>query len=254
MDRLIYTAVAALESHNVTRANITHSLANVSTVGFKKSMALAETAVNVGGNADSTRVQPRNEGKEFIDLTAGPRQTTGRKLDIAMNEETVMGVQATNGQVAFTRRGDLRVTTEGLLETGQGHAVLGDGGDPITVPTGQALNIAPDGTIFAQNELDPNAAPVLVGQLMLRDASQTPLLRRQDTLFEPEALAGLGGDFETGPKAASVTSGALEGSNANPVEVMVQLMDFTRKFESQVKIIAEMKKLDESGATMIRGS
>jgi flagellar basal body rod protein FlgF len=35
---------------------------------------------------------------------------------------------------------------------------------------------------------------------------------------------------------------------------MVQLMDFTRKFESQVKIIAEMKKLDESGATMIRGS
>jgi flagellar basal body rod protein FlgF len=79
MDRLIYTAVAALESHNVTRANITHSLANVSTVGFKKSMALAETAVNVGGNADSTRVQPRNEGKEFIDLTAGPRHRHERR-------------------------------------------------------------------------------------------------------------------------------------------------------------------------------
>lgn len=252
MDRLIYTSVAALESHNVTRANITHSLANVSTVGFKKSMALAETAVNVGGNADSTRVQPRNEGKEFIDLTAGPRQTTGRNLDIAMNEETVMGVQAPNGQIAFTRRGDLRVTTEGLLETGQGHAVLGEGG-PITVPVGQALNIAPDGTIFAKNDLDPNALPLVVGQLLLRDASETPLLRRQDTLFEPEALAGEGGDFDTGPKSASVTSGALEGSNANPVEVMVQLMDFTRKFESQVKIIAEMKKLDESGATMLRG-
>ncbi|MEY3007252.1 MAG: hypothetical protein RI942_1594, partial [Pseudomonadota bacterium] len=128
MDRLIYTAVAALESHNVTRANITHSLANVSTVGFKKSIQLAETAVAVGSGAGNTRVQPRNEGKEYIDLTSGPRQNTGRNLDIAMNEETVMGVQAPNGDIAFTRRGDLRVTAEGLLETGQGHAVLGENG------------------------------------------------------------------------------------------------------------------------------
>jgi flagellar basal-body rod protein FlgF len=46
----------------------------------------------------------------------------------------------------------------------------------------------------------------------------------------------------------------LEGSNANPVEVMVELMDFSRKFESQIKIIAEMKRLDESSSTMIRVS
>jgi flagellar basal-body rod protein FlgF len=253
MDRLIYTAVAALESHNVTRANITHSLANVSTVGFKKSIQLAETAVAVGSGAGNTRVQPRNEGKEYIDLTSGPRQNTGRNLDIAMNEETVMGVQAPNGDIAFTRRGDLRVTAEGLLETGQGHAVLGENG-PITVPVGQMINIAPDGSIFAQAGTGADSAPVVVGQILLRDASETRLIRREDTLFEPEVTAGLGIDFESGPKPASLTSGSLEGSNANPVEVMVELMDFTRKFESQIKIIAEMKKLDESGATMIRSS
>lgn len=253
MDRLIYTAVAALDSHSVKRANITHALANVSTVGFKKNIALAQTAVAVSPDSQNTRVQPRYESMELIDLTAGPRQNTGRNLDIAMNDQTVMGVLAPNGETAFTRRGDLRVTVTGLLETGQGHAVLGAGG-PITVPVDQTLNIAPDGTIFARSMLEPEADPVAVGQLMLRDASNTPLVRRQDTLFEPQEQLGQGGDFASGPNPTSVNSGSLEGSNANPVEVMVELMDFSRKFESQIKIIAEMKRLDESSSTMIRTS
>ena len=51
---------------------------------------------------------------------------------------------------------------------------------------------------------------------------------------------------------ASLVSGSLEGSNVNPIEAMVQLMDFSRSYESQIKMIKEIKGIDENGASMMR--
>ena len=72
---------------------------------------------------------------------------TGNPLDIAMNNSTVLGVQSLEGEVAFTRRGDLRITETGLLETGAGQLVLDDGGNPITVPTDTLISIGADGVV-----------------------------------------------------------------------------------------------------------
>jgi flagellar basal-body rod protein FlgF len=49
-----------------------------------------------------------------------------------------------------------------------------------------------------------------------------------------------------------VTPGALEGSNVTAVQAMVRLMDHSRSFEQQIKIIKESRQIDESGATMLR--
>jgi flagellar basal-body rod protein FlgF len=99
----------------------------------------------------------------------------------------------------------------------------------------------------------PNQAPQPVGQLLLRDASETVLGRRSDGLFKaygenvtPE------GDFPSGPKPASLTSGALEGSNVSPITGMVKLIDHSRTFETQIRIIKESRDLDQSGSTMLR--
>mgnify|MGYP001005560975 CR=1 FL=1 len=53
-----------------------------------------------------------------------------------MRDATVMGVQAPNGQVAFTRRGDLMIDAGGFITTANGHTVLQEGGGPIAVPPG----------------------------------------------------------------------------------------------------------------------
>ena len=57
-----------------------------------------------------------------------------------------MAVQATDGTEAYTRRGDLKITESGVLETGDGFPVMGSGG-PITVPPAQKVMIAEDGTL-----------------------------------------------------------------------------------------------------------
>jgi len=251
MDRLAFNAAAAINEQRLARQMITHELANVVTVGFKTSFEVAMSAIKVEGAGLPTRMQPQSISKDIIQLRPGEVITTGRHLDISMNEETVLGVTAPNGQLAFTRRGDLKVNSAGVLEDALKHVVRGEGGGPITIPPGLTITINPDGTIFAA---DPaQTGPVqqtLIGRLLLRDASTTQLERRDDGLFGP--VGKLGGDVTGGPKLPSLTAGALEGSNVNAMMAMVKLMDQSRSFEHQVRNIKESKNADEAGATMLK--
>ncbi len=88
----------------------------------------------------------------------------------------------------------------------------------------------------------------------MRDASGTTLQRRLDGLFEEVGANGAGGDIAPGPEAASLTSGSLEGSNVNPVEVLVSLMDYYRSSETQMNIIKSAEELDQSGARLMQSS
>jgi flagellar basal-body rod protein FlgF len=108
--------------------------------------------------------------------------------------------------------------------------------------------------VFGSDPAQPSTTPPLqIGSLMLRDASQTPLQRREDGLFQV-AAAPVGSDIIPGPVPTNLTAGALEGSNVNALAVMVKLMDQSRAFEQQVNLIKESKTCDESGATMMKAS
>jgi flagellar basal-body rod protein FlgF len=93
--------------------------------------------------------------------------------------------------------------------------------------------------------------PVLISRLLLRDASQVQLGRREDGLFKVDGKP-TGTDFASGPLPATITSKALEGSNVNPMTVMVKLIEQSRSFEHQVRMVKESKSNDESGASMLR--
>ena len=251
MDKLAYTALSAMQSQSVVRAAIANALANVSTVGFKDSFQIASSAVKIDGPGHDSRFQPGLTIKDVINLTPGTPISTGRALDITMNDQTVLGVQTPEGEVAFTRRGDLRVSATGVLENAGGELLMGEGG-PITVPAGNLITISPDGTVFSQLPTEPDTPAIALGQLMLRDASTTELVRRGDGLFEPRAAAFKGQDFPTGPKPVSISSGVLEGSNVNPIETMVKMLDFSRQFEMQLKLVKETQSIDEAGSTMMK--
>jgi flagellar basal-body rod protein FlgF len=95
--------------------------------------------------------------------------------------------------------------------------------------------------------------PVLIDRILLRDASQVSLERREDGLYKvvgqpPSA------DIPVTGKLATLTPETLEGSNVNAMEVMVKLMDQSRSFEMQVNVIKQNKDVDESGGTMMRAS
>lgn len=256
MDKLIFTSLLGSQRLDNPSRKLNNEIANISTVGFKKSYVNVQTTMKLAGPGWDSRFLPSNVHTERVSLAPGQLMYTGSKMDIAMDGNTVLGVNAPNGELAFTRRGDLRVNAAGIVETGSGHAVRGENG-PISVPAGYLLEATADGSVYATN---PNRAqgdpgPVLVGRMLLRDASEVSLERRADGLFK--ALGDTvrdDGDFATGSGRISLTVGALEGSNVTAYDAMVRLVDLTRAYENNVKIIKEMKSLDESGTSMMRSS
>ena len=78
------------------------------------------------------------------DRRQGSVQQTGRPLDVAVaGPDAWLAVQASDGEEAYTRRGDLAVAASGVLQTGDGFIVQGQGG-PITLPPFASVAIAAD--------------------------------------------------------------------------------------------------------------
>jgi flagellar basal-body rod protein FlgF len=255
MDRLAFNASAAIAESRTAQHMVNNELANVSTPGFKRSFESAMVSVTAVGAGFSSRIQPKSLNVDTIIMTAGIALiATGNDLDIAMNDKAVLGVTGKDGTVAYTRRGDLRVSAKGILETGNGHAVLGQGGSPITIPPGFKAVINTDGAIYADNPSNVGVAkPVLIDRLMLRDAEGIKLSRRTDGLFAVEGKPN-GAEIPSSKALLTVNPKCLEGSNVNALSVMVRLMDLSRSFEMNVNVIKQSKDSDESGATMMRNS
>ena len=254
MDRLAFNAAAAINEMRVGRQMTTNELANVATPGFKRSFESAMMTLKVQGAGFESRLQPQSYASDNINMRPGVILKTGRDLDVAMDAQTVMGVTAPNGELAFTRRGDLKLNGSGVLETGTGALVRGQNGGPITIPPGFFVKINKEGSVFATNPAQAGvAAPVLIDRILLRDSSQVSLERREDSLYK---IVGkpTNEDIPVTGKLATLTPETLEGSNVNAMEVMVKLMDQSRSFEMQVNVIKQNKDVDESGGTMMRAS
>jgi len=253
MDRLIFTSNSAIKEQAVARQVMVNELANIATTGFKTSYDVALMSIKANGAGYDTRFQTMALSKDFIRMTPGAVMATGRPMDVALSGQTVMTVQAPNGELAYTRRGDLRVNIQGQLENGAGHLVMGQGG-PVTVPANLKLTINPDGSIFGRDPGQPGNAPgVLIDQLRIKDASEVKFERREDGLFKVYGLP-VGSEFPNGPSAPQLIPNALENSNVSGIEALTRLMDFSRTFEMQIKIIKETKSLDESGSTMMKAT
>ena len=182
MDRFAFTSMSSINERRMLREQLNNELANVSTVGFKKSYENAMISVKAEGDGWDSRIQPFIEKFNAVNLDQGHLMVTGNKLDIALVDKAVLGVQAKNGELAFTRRGDLRLNSQGVLETGSSNVVLSDQGNPITIPPGLDLSITKEGDIFAADPQQPPGTPaVLIARLMTRDASEITLQRREYT-------------------------------------------------------------------------
>lgn len=250
MDKGIYTAVGSINAQRLQETNAIHELANVSTVGFKKAYQIALQSYRVDGDGFKTRFLAANAPSGVVNLTPGSRIATGNAMDIFMNDKTLLGVQNEDGQVAFTRRGDIRLNQNGELALVTGQLVLDDGGVAIVPPADQILSISDEGVVYAVDPDQEVAEPQEVARLMLRDASGVAMEKMKDGLFK--VLGQPAGDFETGPNPVSISSGQLEGSAANAMETMVKMMNGVRSFEMKMKLVKELGDLGDSNNTLMR--
>jgi flagellar basal-body rod protein FlgF len=131
MDRLIYTSLTAMRGSMARQTAIAHNLANANTPGFRADLAEAQTLW-----LESQQLNTRafaSEEVQAADMKAGTIVATGRDLDIALSGDGMLAVQAENGEIGYTRRGDLMLSSTGLLTTGDGRPVQGTQG-PLTLP------------------------------------------------------------------------------------------------------------------------
>jgi flagellar basal-body rod protein FlgF len=242
MDKLIYTAMSGAKHTMEQQANVTNNLANASTTGFRAQLNTFRAVPIVGdGLATRTFVVDSTVGTDF---TPGSLQQTGRALDVAVQGRGWLAVEAADGTEAYTRAGNLKIDENGVLQTQDGRNVIGDDG-PISIPPDNNVAIAKDGTVSSiANTGTPNAVNVL-GRLKLVNPDENALTRGDDGLFRladgTDAVADAG---------VVLAPGMLEGSNVNPLEAMVNMINLSRQFELHMKTL-QTAESDATKATSI---
>jgi len=217
---------------------IANNLANASTAGFQRDLALFRQLdphdvahgleSEVPGNLnDSTGGLMLDD--VVTDFSDGSLTKSGRDLDVAITGPGFL--QVSNGTQQFlTRDGQLAMNVQGeLITQNRGFKVLSDSGSPIVVPAGtQQIAISEDGVVSAS--LDGQTSSVLGRLNLLQPQKLNELQKLGEGLFQTT---------ETPPAASpavKVHQGFVENSGANPITDMLQMIDASRAFESNVNV------------------
>lgn len=249
MDRLIYTAMTAMNAAMDRQRVTANNLANASTPGFRQEIFAVTPAVLRDGSLEARA--PARGNVRGADMRAGRVVPTGNALDVAMEGKALIAFQSPDRQgEVYSRRGDLRVGATGVLENGEGLAVLGETGAPITVPPGFILNIAADGTVLAGDPAAGGAAPEPIGRIRLVNPEGSPLAKGIDGFLKVPTNAGGTGVLPP-DLTARLTPAALEMSNVETADTLVQMIEAQRAFEQRARVIATAGELDESGSTLM---
>ncbi len=244
MDKLVHTSLSALRGAMARQAATANNLANVNTVGFRGEMAAARP-LWLRGDTHQARAFASEE-VTGADMRGGTMTETGRDLDIALEGDALLAVQAKNGDEAYTRRGDLQLSDTGLLTNGDGTPVLGEQG-PITLPPADKVKVEKDGSIWIVPQGGDPKQPQRIDRLKLASPVGSSIVKGLDGLFRVRD----GGVLPTDP-TAKLVSGSLEGSNVEATKALVDMMEASRAWETQLKLINTAREMDGAGADLMR--
>lgn len=243
MDRVVFVVASGAKQLMRAQSVNANNLANVNTIGFQADLAnFRAQLVDGPGYESRAYALGENAGARF---EKGTIQSTGRPLDVAVNGDGWIAVQAMDGTEAYTRAGNLRVNINGQLLTGAGHPVMGESG-PIVIPEFEKLEIGRDGTISVRPIGQQPSTLAEVGRIKLVAPEHSELVKGEDGLLRTRT----GG---AAPATTEVTllSGALESSNVNSVEALVDMIGLARQYEMSVKIMQTAKEMDEQTAQLM---
>jgi flagellar basal-body rod protein FlgF len=237
MDKLFYLSMAGAINSQTSQATIASNMSNMEMPAFKADLEQFR-AMPVFGDGFPSRVYALSE-RPGIDYTPGSIFKTGNSLDVAVDGEGWLVVQAPDGTEALTRRGDLRISLTGFLENGNGYLVYGNGG-PITLPPAEDVLIGSDGTVSirplgaAENEL------AVLDRLRLVNPDIDNVNKSADGLFR--LRSGLKPIVDA---SVRVVPESLETSNVNMIGAMSRMIETARLFELNIKAMSAAEENDE---------
>ncbi|WP_027858787.1 flagellar basal-body rod protein FlgG [Marinobacterium jannaschii] len=248
MHGALFVGKTGLTAQDNSLKVISNNLANTSTIGFKKDRPVFEDLLY------QVRRQPGAESAEGsqlpsgLQLGAGVRtvgtqklfatgdlQITDESFDVAINGRGFLQITLPSGDTGYTRNGQLHLNSDNQLVTAEGYLL-----EPaITLPTEvQSVTIAADGIVSAVTPGTPNGSQI--GQIQIADfVNPAGLEARGQNFFVETAASGAPqpnnpGDAGTG----FLRQGALETSNVNAVEELVNMITTQRAYEMNSKVIS----------------
>ena len=245
MQSIFQTITEANRQIDSAQSLVSNNLANAGTTAFKADLYAAQVKYRGDFNVDAGALP--NALESAVDFSVGNISFTGRDLDIAISGEGWMQVLTPAGEEVLSRRGDLRITTEGFLVDGVGRQIMSEAGPIAIQPDATSIAIGSDGTISFSPPGNAGAARVALGRIMLVNPDPATLTKGLDGEIRAEAGANVLAD--TG---IQVVAGALESSNVNPISAMVEMISLSRAFEAQSKTLKSADEMHESSASLMR--
>lgn len=246
MLRALRTAASGMIGQQINVDVIAHNLANVNTTGFKKGRAefedlLYETLQAAGANTEGNRAPAPlqiGHGSRLIATakvySQGDSQVTGQPLDVAIEGAGFFQVEQPDGTTGYTRDGALSIDGEGRLVTPRGLPLT----PSITFPEDtESILINAQGRVIVKTS--GSTTETELGQLLLArfvnpaglEATGGNLMRETPASGTP--IVGAPGELGIG----TLGQGALERSNVDAVEEMVNLIVAQRAFEISSKAV-----------------
>jgi flagellar basal-body rod protein FlgG len=254
MHAALWISKSGLDAQQTDIATISNNLANASTVGFKKSRAVFEDLLyqNInqpGGKSSQNTELPAGlmlgAGTKVVatqkEFTQGNMQTTENSLDMMVEGDGFFEILMPDGNIGYTRNGQFMLNEEGQIVTpGSGFLVQ----PTITIPPdAQSITVSSEGEVSVRQK--GQAENTVVGQLTVSN------------FINPQGLEPLGQNLytETGVSGTpiqgtpgldglgSIRQGALETSNVNVTEELVNLIESQRIYEMNSKVISAVDQM-----------
>jgi flagellar basal-body rod protein FlgG len=247
MFRALHSAASGMQAQQTNIDVVANNMANVNTTGFKKGRAefqdlLYQTVRAPGGQAGTGASAPsglqiglgvRTAATQTMHIQ-GSLQQTGNSLDLAIEGNGFFQVQRPNGDIAYTRSGNLKADADGRLVTSDGYAIEPN----ISIPAdATAITISSTGLISVTQPGQGQSQEV--GQLQLANfANPAGLLSTGRNLYATTAASGVAVLANPGEEGTgTVSQGFLEGSNVEVVNEMIDLIASQRAYETNQRVM-----------------
>jgi len=216
---------------------ITHNLANVSTVGYKRICNAFSESLKAQEAGEETYLPGSVDLSSAFDFSQGSISETGRPLDFALYGKGFFVIETPEGPL-YTRNGMFRTNQNGQIVDCNGRTVAGETG-PIVIPNGvglSQLNVSSDGTL--------SAGGATIGKFRLVDFgdNENKLVPVGSNCFEMP-------DENIEPAAAEhivVKQGYQESSNVKMIDELVDMIMVARLYEANMKLVSAQSETAKS--------
>jgi len=233
----VSASIAALTREFET---ITHNLANVSTVGYKRKANAFSISLDTEQGYSPGNVDP----DLAFDFSQGDMVETGRPLDCALFGKGLFVIETPDGPL-YTRNGMFGTNENGQIVDSLGRVVAGEAG-PIVIPNNirpSQVQVSSDGTV--------SAGGTTIGKFSIVDFgdNESKLLPTGDSCYQmPDAT------IQPVPAERVVVKQKFqESSNVKIIEELVDMIFVTRLYEANVKSITSQQEATASLLSLAMG-